>query len=60
MSEFRDLRIVGRLEQNPTDLNRGGFPEGANSDSNCVLDEEASTHGQAFVGGFADQDSPGG
>jgi hypothetical protein len=41
-------------------LNRGGFPEGANSDSNCVLDEEASAHGQAFVGGFADQDRPGG
>jgi hypothetical protein len=42
------------LEQNPTDLNREGLPRGANSDSHCVLDKEASTHGQAAVGGFAD------
>jgi len=47
------------LEQNPNDLNRKGFPLGANSDSHCVLDKEASTHGQAFVGGFADQSCPG-
>jgi predicted acyl esterase len=43
------------LEQNPTNLNREGFPSGTNSDSHCVLGKEASTHGQAFVGGFADQ-----
>ena len=43
------------LEQNLTDLNREGFPLGANSDSHCVLGTEASTYGQAIVGGFADQ-----
>ncbi len=43
------------LEQNPTDLNREGFPSGANLNSHCVLGKEASTHGQTFVGGFADQ-----
>ena len=48
------------LEQNPTDLNREGFPSGANSDSDCVLGKEASTHGQAFVGGCADQGGPSG
>jgi len=48
------------LEQNPSDLNREGFPTGANSDSPWVLDREAGTHGQAFVGGFADQGSPSG
>jgi hypothetical protein len=48
------------LEQNPTDLNREGFPSGANSDSHCVLGKEASTHGQAIVGGFADQGGPSG
>jgi len=55
-------RPFGRasLEQNPSDLNREGFPTGANSDSPWVLDREASTHGQAFVGGFADQGSPSG
>ena len=42
------------LEQNSTDLNREGFPLGTNSDSDCMLGKEASMHGQAFVGGFAD------
>jgi hypothetical protein len=49
-----------RLEQNPTDLNREGFPSRANSDSHCVLGKEASTHGQAFIGRFADSGCPGG
>src|SRR5882672_4083748 len=51
-----DLRYLAfsELEQNPTDLNREGFPKDANSDSDCVLGKEASTHGQSFVGGFAD------
>ena len=48
------------LEQNLTDLNREGFPLGTNSDSHCVLGMEASTHGQAIVGGFADQGYPSG
>jgi hypothetical protein len=51
-------RVV--LEQNPTDLNREGFPSRANSDSHCVLGKEASTHGQAFIGRFADSGGPGG
>jgi hypothetical protein len=55
-----DMLEIDRLEQNPTDLNREGFPSGANSDSHCVLGEEASMHGQAFVGGFADQGGPSG
>jgi hypothetical protein len=53
-------RIVAELEQNPTNLNRKGFPSGSNSDSHCVLGREASTHGQAFIGGFADQSDPSG
>jgi hypothetical protein len=32
----------------------------ANSDSDCVLGKEASTHGQSFVRGFADQGGRGG
>ncbi|TCU57761.1 hypothetical protein EDE08_1381, partial [Bradyrhizobium sp. R2.2-H] len=48
------------LEQNLTDLDREGFPWESKSDSPCVLDEEAGTHGQTFVGGFADPDSSGG
>jgi len=51
---------LDKLEQNPTDLNREGFPSRANSDSHCVLGKEASTHGQAFIGRFADSGGPGG
>ena len=55
-----NLKTVQDLEQNLTDLNREGFPLGTNSDSHCVLGMEASTHGQAIVGGFADQGYPSG
>jgi thioesterase domain-containing protein len=48
------------LEQNSTDLNRERFPWDEDSDSHGVLNKEASTHGQAFIGGFADQSSLGG
>jgi transposase-like protein len=36
-------REAALLEQNPTDLNREGLTSGANSDSDCVLDQEASS-----------------
>jgi hypothetical protein len=38
------------LERNPNGLNREGFPSGSNFDSYCLLDEEASGHGEILVG----------
>jgi hypothetical protein len=51
---FKSPRVRSHVEQNLTELNRRGFPLAGKSDSPFVLDEEASTHGQAFVGRSAD------
>ena len=37
------------LEQNPSILNREGFPKAANSDSHYLLEMEASRYGQIFI-----------
>jgi len=53
ISEVLDSRFTkSPLEHNPTGWNRGGFPRRWKSDSCCLLDTEASRHGETDIRGF--------
>jgi DNA-binding NarL/FixJ family response regulator len=49
MGALKPCASSGHLERLPVSLNRRGFPNRTDSDSNCVLAKEAGAHGETAV-----------